>query len=83
MSPGLTAAQADWPDHMRRVLGARRHIAERMIVEITETAAIVDVSETRRFVDTLRELGGQVALDDFGAGFTSIRHLRSSWRCRL
>src|SRR5262249_22482557 len=46
-------------------------------VEITETAAIVDVSETRRFVDTLKELGGQVSLDDFGAGFTSIRHLRA------
>ena len=74
---GLTAAQADWPDHVRRVLGPRRHVAERLIVEITETAAIVDVSETKRFVDILRELGGRVALDDFGAGFTSIRHLRS------
>ena len=74
---GLTAVQADWPDHMRSVLGTRRHVAERLIVEITETAAIVDVSETRRFTETLRELGGRVSLDDFGAGFTSIRHLRS------
>ena len=74
---GLTAAQAAWPDHIRRVLGHRRSVAERLIVEITETAAIVDVTETRRFVDVLRELGGRVALDDFGAGFTSIRHLRS------
>ena len=74
---GLTAAQADWPEHVRRILGNRRPVAERLIIEITETAAIVDVSETRRFVDTLRELGGRVALDDFGAGFTSIRHLRS------
>lgn len=74
---GLTAAQADWPEHMKRVLGQRRHVAERLIIEITETAAIVDVSETRRFVDQLRELGGIVSLDDFGAGFTSIRHLRA------
>ncbi|MDX2028105.1 MAG: EAL domain-containing protein [Alphaproteobacteria bacterium] len=74
---GLTAAHADWPDHMRRVLAGRRAITERLIVEITETAAIVDVSETRRFVEELRALGGTVALDDFGAGFTSIRHLRS------
>jgi EAL domain-containing protein (putative c-di-GMP-specific phosphodiesterase class I) len=74
---GLTAAAADWPDHMTKVLGQRRDVAERLVVEITETAAIVDVSETRRFVDTLRELGGRVSLDDFGAGFTSIRHLRS------
>jgi diguanylate cyclase (GGDEF)-like protein len=74
---GLTASQADWPEHVQRVLGNRPSVAERLIIEITETAAIVDVSETRRFVDQLRELGGQVALDDFGAGFTSIRHLRS------
>ena len=73
---GLTAARTDWPDHMRQVLGNRRPVAERLIVEITETAAIVDVTETRRFVDCLRELGGRVSLDDFGAGFTSIRHLR-------
>jgi len=74
---GLTAAQADWPDHVRHVLGSRRKVAERLIIEITETAAIMDVSETRRFVDSVRELGGRVALDDFGAGSTSIRHLRS------
>ncbi len=74
---GLTAVQADWPDHVKHVLGRRRAVAERLIVEITETAAIVDVSETRRFVDQLRALGGRVSLDDFGAGFTSIRHLRS------
>jgi EAL domain-containing protein (putative c-di-GMP-specific phosphodiesterase class I) len=74
---GLTAAQADWPTHVRKVLSPRPDVARRLIVEITETAAIVDVSETRRFVEALRELGGRVALDDFGAGFTSIRHLRS------
>lgn len=74
---GLTAVEANWPDHMRRVLGHRRDVTSRLIVEITETAAIVDVSETRRFIDFLRELGGRVSLDDFGAGFTSIRHLRS------
>ncbi len=74
---GLTAVQAEWPDHMRKVLGNCPQVAQRLIVEVTETAAIVDVSETRRFVDALRELGGQVSLDDFGAGFTAIRHLRA------
>ncbi|MFY9287203.1 MAG: GGDEF domain-containing phosphodiesterase, partial [Alphaproteobacteria bacterium] len=74
---GLTAAQADWPEHVKNILGFRRSVAERLVVEITETAAIVDVTETRKFVDQLRELGGRVSLDDFGAGFTSIRHLRS------
>lgn len=74
---GLTAAQADWPEHVRKVLGHRPEVAKRLVIEITETAAIVDVGETRRFVESLRELGGRVALDDFGAGSTSIRHLRT------
>jgi EAL domain-containing protein (putative c-di-GMP-specific phosphodiesterase class I) len=47
-----------------------------LIVEITETAALVDIGETQRFVNTVRALGGRVSLDDFGAGSTSIRYLR-------
>jgi diguanylate cyclase (GGDEF)-like protein len=74
---GLTAIHADWPDYVRARLQESRQIAERLIVEITETAPIVDVSETRRFIDTLVELGARASLDDFGAGSTSIRHLRS------
>lgn len=74
---GLTAAQATWPGHVQSVLGLKGDVAKRLIFEITETAAIVDVAETSRFVNQIRELGGRVALDDFGAGFTSIRHLRS------
>lgn len=54
---GLTAAQADWPEHVKNVLINRRDVAERLIVEITETAAIVDVGEARRFAEQLRELG--------------------------
>ncbi len=74
---GLTAAQAEWPEHVQRILGSKPDVAKRLIIEITETAAIMDVTETKRFAELLKKLGGQVALDDFGAGFTSIRHLRT------
>lgn len=74
---GLTASQKGWPDIMRTKLTGKRQVAERLIVEITETAAILDIEETKLFVDTIRAMGGQVALDDFGAGFTSIRYLRT------
>ena len=73
---GLTASHADWPEHIKKVLGDKPDIAQRLIVEITETAAIVNIGETQRFVDVLRSLGGQISLDDFGAGATSIRYLR-------
>lgn len=49
---------------------------ERLMVEITETSAIADVEDTRRFVARVQALGCRVAIDDFGAGHTSFRNLR-------
>lgn len=74
---GLTAAQADWPEYLEKILMARPGVAQRLIIEITETAAIMDVQETKRLIASLNALGAQVAMDDFGAGATSIRHLRT------
>jgi diguanylate cyclase (GGDEF)-like protein len=73
---GFTATQSDWPAHVRKILEPRPDVARRLIVEITETAALADIGEARRFVDTLRALGARASLDDFGAGSTSIRYLR-------
>src|SRR5262249_1888517 len=42
-----------------------------------ETVAVQDIEETARFVSAVRELGCKVALDDFGAGYTSFRHLKA------
>lgn len=52
-------------------------IASRVIVEITETAAQRDLRETAYFVASLQALGCLVALDDFGAGYTSFRQLKT------
>jgi EAL domain-containing protein (putative c-di-GMP-specific phosphodiesterase class I) len=51
-------------------------VAERLIIEITETAAIQDVDDTRGFVTRVKDLGCRIAIDDFGAGNTSFRNLR-------
>jgi EAL domain-containing protein (putative c-di-GMP-specific phosphodiesterase class I) len=45
-------------------------------VELTETAALHLFEENARFVSQLRELGVRVAIDDFGAGYTSFRNLQ-------
>lgn len=76
---GLTAAQAAWPRYFKSRLdrAGRRSILQRLIIEITETAAVADISQTARFATALSNMGGRVALDDFGAGYTSIRHLRT------
>ena len=49
---------------------------ERLIVEITETVAIQDIDDVRGFVTRLKNFGSQIAIDDFGAGYTSFRNLR-------
>jgi len=73
---GLTSTDQTWLRHVVGLLRTQPQVAERLIVEITETASLEDVEECARFVSTLRALGCRVALDDFGAGYTSFRHLK-------
>jgi EAL domain-containing protein (putative c-di-GMP-specific phosphodiesterase class I) len=74
---GLTAADRPWLRALISKVRNRPDIASRIIVEITETAALYDIEESARFVSALRHAGCHVALDDFGAGHTSLRHLQS------
>jgi diguanylate cyclase (GGDEF)-like protein len=73
----VTLESPDWLDTFAAHLGARPGIAPRLIVEITETAAVRDPEATRGRLDAMKALGVAVAIDDFGAGHTSFRHLRS------
>lgn len=74
---GLTAADRSWLRALVARLKSRREVARRLVIEITETAAMYDIEETARFVTAVRELGCKVAVDDFGAGYTTFRHLKS------
>jgi EAL domain-containing protein (putative c-di-GMP-specific phosphodiesterase class I) len=58
------------------MLRANSNVAGRLIIEITETAAIQDIDDTRGFVTRVKDLGCRIAIDDFGAGHTSFRNLR-------
>jgi EAL domain-containing protein (putative c-di-GMP-specific phosphodiesterase class I) len=59
----------------RRLAHARVDPA-RLVIEVTETAAISDMARARDFCAGVRELGCAVALDDFGAGFGSFQYLK-------
>ncbi len=74
---GLTAVDPVWLRQLHDHLKPHPKLAERLTFEITETVALDDITESSRFVRALNEFGCHVALDDFGAGFTSFRHLRS------
>jgi EAL domain-containing protein (putative c-di-GMP-specific phosphodiesterase class I) len=75
VSPASTM-DPDWWTRLGALLRAHRNVAERLIVEITEMAAIHDVDDTRGFVTRVKDLGCRIAIDDFGAGYTSFRNLR-------
>jgi EAL domain-containing protein (putative c-di-GMP-specific phosphodiesterase class I) len=51
-------------------------VAERLCIEITESVALHDLANTRRFIDKVRSFGARIALDDFGAGYSSFGYLR-------
>jgi EAL domain-containing protein (putative c-di-GMP-specific phosphodiesterase class I) len=66
----------DWWSTLGALLRANSGVAERLIVEITESTAIHDVDDTRGFVSRVKDLGCKIAIDDFGSGYTSFRNLR-------
>jgi diguanylate cyclase (GGDEF)-like protein len=71
-----SAIDPDWWEGLGGLLRANSGAAERLIIEITETAAIQDVDDMRGFVARVKNLGCRIAIDDFGAGHTSFRNLR-------
>ncbi len=73
---GTTAGDPSWLQSFVNYIRANHEVAPRMIVELTETAALHDFEENARFISRLRELGCRVAIDDFGAGYTSFRNLQ-------
>lgn len=51
-------------------------VGDRLILEVTETAAISNIEHTAAFLRHIRSFGCSIALDDFGTGYTSFRHFR-------
>ncbi|RTL92953.1 MAG: phosphodiesterase [Bradyrhizobiaceae bacterium] len=71
-----TTMDPDWWASIESMMRAHPGVAERLIVEITETVEIQDIDDLRGFVTRLKDLGSRIAIDDFGAGHTSFRNLR-------
>lgn len=66
----------DWWASLETRARVHSDAARRLTLEITETTAIQNVDETQGFVNRAKDLGCRIAIDDFGAGYTSFRNLR-------
>lgn len=66
----------EWLEAFIAFTNGSRGLGSRLIVEITETATIDDPQRIARLLGAIKAQGARIAIDDFGAGHTSLRHLR-------
>jgi len=63
------------PEHVRERLAHYEVPANRLTIEITESANVHDWASAERVMKVLSELGCRVSIDDFGTGFSSLHSL--------
>ena len=80
ISVNLSPVQFKNPGLVQVVLGALAAsglAADRLELEITESALLEDSDATLAMLYRLRELGVRIAMDDFGTGYSSLAYLQS------
>ncbi|MCO8272916.1 EAL domain-containing protein [Actinoplanes sp. TRM 88003] len=74
----LSATQLSSPeltDEVGAVLADTGLPPNSLVLELTESMALTDLTESARVLGSLKTLGVRIALDDFGTGFSSLSHL--------
>ena len=67
----------EWAEALIRRTSINPGDRRRLMVEVTETAALEDLDGARRRLEALRSQGVRVCIDDFGAGAASYEYLRT------
>ena len=73
---GMTMGDTRFPEEVRRQLTSSGIDPASLIFEVTETAAVADIEQARRFAQSLSDVGCRFALDDFGSGYASFYYLK-------
>jgi len=74
---GTTLSDDKFIDYMHEMLEKYKLPPEIICFEITETAAITNISKAMHFISRFKEIGFKFALDDFGAGLSSYSYLKN------
>lgn len=75
---GMSVVRDIWWTSILDELTRFPDVAERLVIEITETAPLPDVADALVFIAALRRTGVRVALDDFGVGNSSLSFARKA-----
>jgi diguanylate cyclase (GGDEF)-like protein len=73
---GHSLGDEQFLDFVVDLFATSRVPASKICFEITETAVIENLDHASRFIGTLKALGSQFALDDFGSGLSSFAYLK-------
>jgi len=73
---GRTIGSFEFVEAVRAMLAARPTVRGRLMLELTESAAIDDLALADRHLQALRAEGCRICLDDFGAGAASLAYLQ-------
>lgn len=73
---GRSISKKDFPNFINQKLQKYNVDPKRLIIELTETAAISDIQEANHFIDSLHKFNCQICLDDFGSGFATFSYLK-------
>jgi len=74
---GASVGDEQFLDFLKVQLGQHPEIAKHICFEITETAAISNIDQAVCFIQELKLLGCQFAIDDFGSGMASFAYLKT------
>lgn len=74
---GQSVSEERFQSFVMEQLRTSRVAPERVLFEITETAAIADLQRAMRFISIFKGLGCRFVLDDFGKGVSSYTYLKN------
>lgn len=65
-----------FPGKVKEILAETGMNPRDLEFEITESMAMIDPDSTKMIISELKDVGMRIVLDDFGAGYSSLNHLR-------